>query len=94
VFETENAEEASRWTFQGYLLTQGVLYRYSPDDDTEEPQLVVATGSREHILQKLHGSPEACHFGADHTYYKILARDAKIHPGLRVREELCGLSRL
>jgi hypothetical protein len=49
-FETENAEETSRWTCRRYLVTQGVLYRYSPEDDTEEPQLVVPTASREHIL--------------------------------------------
>lgn len=31
----------SRWSDRGYLLTQGVLYRYTEDSDSQKPQLVV-----------------------------------------------------
>ena len=43
--ENGNPEEPNRWNGE-YVITQGVLYRYSPDDDVEEAQLVVLTANR------------------------------------------------
>ena len=43
--ENGNPEEPNRCNGE-YVITQGVLYRYSPDDDVEEAQLVVLTANR------------------------------------------------
>jgi hypothetical protein len=37
-YEHGTREETERWTARGYLLTHGVLYRYSAGDDNEEDQ--------------------------------------------------------
>ncbi|GBN06045.1 hypothetical protein AVEN_262547-1 [Araneus ventricosus] len=37
----------ANWTERGYVLNQGVLYRYSPHSEVEEAQLVVPTHERE-----------------------------------------------
>lgn len=71
-FENDRPEETSRWTARGYILSQGVLYRYSPeDDDVEEPRLVIPVHQRLHILKKFHDDPTAGHYGTDHTCHKI-----------------------
>jgi hypothetical protein len=53
------------------LLTHGVLYRYSADDDNEEAQLVVPKQERDNILREFHDMPTAEHYGTDHTLTKI-----------------------
>jgi hypothetical protein len=49
-------EDASRWTGSGYLLSQGVLYRYSQDKDTEETQLVIPQQECANIFKKHHNT--------------------------------------
>ncbi|GBM20387.1 Retrovirus-related Pol polyprotein from transposon 17.6 [Araneus ventricosus] len=39
----------ANWTSRGYLMNQGVLYRYSPEVETEEAQLVVPFQERESV---------------------------------------------
>ncbi|GFW16726.1 retrovirus-related Pol polyprotein from transposon 412 [Trichonephila clavipes] len=39
----------ANWTGRGYVMNQGVLYRYSPHAEVEEAQLVVPTHEREDI---------------------------------------------
>ncbi|GFU23313.1 integrase_H2C2 domain-containing protein [Trichonephila clavipes] len=34
-------EEYANWTERGFLMNQGVLYRYVPDADSAESQLVI-----------------------------------------------------
>ncbi|GBM31983.1 hypothetical protein AVEN_22425-1, partial [Araneus ventricosus] len=64
----------SNWTERGYLLNRGVLYRYSPDSESEEHQLVVPTQKREQILRDHHGAPTADHYGGEGTFNRISNR--------------------
>ncbi|KAJ0170024.1 hypothetical protein K1T71_014630 [Dendrolimus kikuchii] len=71
--EIEGTEDvaAERWLKRGYLMDQGVLFRYNPDSESESPQLVVPAGQIVDILKKLHDSPTAGHPGIDRTYHKV-----------------------
>jgi hypothetical protein len=40
-FEDGADEGLARWTDRGYVMSGGILYRYVPDSETEELQLVV-----------------------------------------------------
>lgn len=70
-----------RWSERGYFLQQGVLYRYSPDVDSEEPQLVVPTSLRLEIMKESHDSDLAGHHGVDRTYNRI--SQGFYFPGMR-----------
>ncbi|GBM62381.1 Transposon Tf2-9 polyprotein [Araneus ventricosus] len=61
----------ANWTERGYVLNQGVLYRYSPHSEVEEAQLVVPSHEREKILKLHHDAPTASHYGADGTFSRI-----------------------
>lgn len=52
-------------------MQQGVLYRYNPDVDSEEPQLVVPASLRLEVLKECHDSDLAGHHGVDRTYNRI-----------------------
>ncbi|GFX44985.1 transposon Tf2-6 polyprotein [Trichonephila clavipes] len=52
-------------------MNQGVLYRYVPDADSAEAQLVIPTAERELIMQRHHDDPMAGHYGEDGTFQKI-----------------------
>ncbi|XP_063361755.1 uncharacterized protein LOC134650752 [Cydia amplana] len=71
--EIEGSDEVAsrRWTERGYLVEQGVLYRYNPDSDSETPQLVIPSSLRAEIMKECHDSPVAGHPGVDRTYQKI-----------------------
>lgn len=73
VKELEATDEvtAQRWTERGYMMDQGVLYRFNPDSDSESPQLVVPAGQQEDILKQCHDSAVAGHPGIDNTYRKV-----------------------
>ncbi|GBM90512.1 hypothetical protein AVEN_215773-1 [Araneus ventricosus] len=64
----------ANWTERGYVLNQGVLYRYSPHSEVEEAQLVVPSHEREKILKLHHDAPTASHYGADGTFSRISSR--------------------
>ncbi|KAF8790279.1 Transposon Ty3-I Gag-Pol polyprotein like [Argiope bruennichi] len=55
-------------------MNQGILYRYSPEVETEEAQLVVPVQERERMLQEYHDVPTAGHYGAEGTYNKVACR--------------------
>ncbi|GFT71570.1 hypothetical protein NPIL_492541 [Nephila pilipes] len=40
------------WINRGYIMSQEVSYRYAPDSDSEEAQLVIPFQKRERILKK------------------------------------------
>ncbi|GFW04278.1 retrovirus-related Pol polyprotein from transposon 412 [Trichonephila clavipes] len=67
-------EEYANWTERGFLMNQGVLYRYVPDADSAEAQLVIPTAERELIMQRHHNDPMAGHYGEDGTFQKIEKR--------------------
>lgn len=70
-----------RWSERGYFMQQGVLYRYNPDVDSEEPQLVVPASLRLDILKECHDTALAGHHGVDRTYHRIAQRF--YFPGMR-----------
>ncbi|GFW22500.1 retrovirus-related Pol polyprotein from transposon 17.6 [Trichonephila clavipes] len=52
-FESMDKDENfAYYTSRGYLMNQGILYRYSPESEEEEAQLVVPAQERERILQE------------------------------------------
>lgn len=81
---------SSRWSERGYVLSHGVLYRYDPDSDREDAQLVVPSSMREEILKELHDSPTAGHQGVERTLQRL--RERYHFPGMRryVTEYLKG----
>ncbi|GFV48800.1 transposon Tf2-6 polyprotein [Trichonephila clavipes] len=74
-FENPNkGVDFANWTGRGYVMNQGVLYRYSPHAEVEEAQLVVPTHEREKILKLHHDAPTAAHYGADGTFSRISSK--------------------
>ncbi|GFW20700.1 transposon Ty3-G Gag-Pol polyprotein [Trichonephila clavipes] len=55
-------------------MNQGVLYRYVPDTDSAEAQLVIPNAERKLIMQRHHNDPMAGHYGEDGTFQKIAKR--------------------
>ncbi|KAF8795401.1 Gag-Pol polyprotein-like protein [Argiope bruennichi] len=51
---TQKTEDYANWTERGFLMNQGVLYRYLPDADSEEAQLVIPSSERDSIMEKNH----------------------------------------
>ncbi|GBM26817.1 Transposon Ty3-I Gag-Pol polyprotein [Araneus ventricosus] len=68
--DDKNVNHAN-WLERGYLMNQGVLYRFSHDSESEEAQLVVPTHERDKILKEHHDSPNAAHYGSDGIYQRI-----------------------
>ncbi|GFX47953.1 transposon Tf2-11 polyprotein [Trichonephila clavipes] len=66
-------EEYANWTERGFLMNQGVLYRYVHNANSAEAQLVIPTAERELIMQR-HNDPMAGHYGEDGTFQKIAKR--------------------
>lgn len=64
----------SRYTGRGYMLEQGVLYRFIPEQDSEEPCLVVPTCLQETILKEYHDAPTAGHYGVELTLSRLTNR--------------------
>ncbi|GFT94644.1 transposon Tf2-6 polyprotein [Trichonephila clavipes] len=67
-------EQYANWTERGFLMNQGVLYRYVPDADSAEAQLVIPTAERELIMERHHNDPMAGHYGEEGTFQKIARR--------------------
>ncbi|GFS73670.1 retrovirus-related Pol polyprotein from transposon 412 [Trichonephila clavipes] len=57
--------EYANWTERGFLMNQGVLYRYVPDADSAEAQLVIPTAERELIMERHHNDLLAGHYGEE-----------------------------
>lgn len=80
-FEGQNDDAAfARWTARGYIMANGVLYRFHPEAETEEAQLVVPAHERKEILRAYHDDPTAGHYGVERTLRKI--RDRYFWPGM------------
>ncbi|GFX55381.1 transposon Tf2-9 polyprotein [Trichonephila clavipes] len=67
-------EEYANWTERGFLMNQGVFYRYVPDADSAEAQIVIPNAERELIMQRHHNDPIAGHYGEDGIFQKISKR--------------------
>ncbi|XP_049878826.1 uncharacterized protein LOC126375782 [Pectinophora gossypiella] len=72
--EHSDALASNRWLERGYLMNQGVLYRLSPDADSEEPQLVIPASMIPEVLKEFHDAPLAGHQGVDRTLERIRQR--------------------
>ncbi|GBN32801.1 hypothetical protein AVEN_129393-1 [Araneus ventricosus] len=70
----EKGTNYSNCTERGYLMNREVLYRYSPDSESEEHQLVFPTHEREQILRDHHDAPTAGHYGGEGTLNRISNR--------------------
>ncbi|GFW43457.1 transposon Ty3-I Gag-Pol polyprotein [Trichonephila clavipes] len=64
----------AKYTSRGYLMNQGILYRYSSESEEEEAQFVVPAEERDRILQEYHDAPTAGHYGVENTYKNIPSR--------------------
>ncbi|GFV20139.1 transposon Tf2-6 polyprotein [Trichonephila clavipes] len=67
-------ENFVNYTSRGYLMNQRILYRYSPESEEEEAQLVVPAQELKIILQEYHDAPTAGHYGVENTYKKVAYR--------------------
>lgn len=83
VFEQPSIDPICTQTYsaRGYLMSNGILYRYSPDSDGEDAQMVVPVEMRKMIMTDFHDSPTAGHYGAERTFYRIAQRF--YWPGMR-----------
>ena len=79
-FEKDD-EDLTRWTSRGYLLSDGILYRYWPESDAENGQLVIPEHERVQVLKKYHDDATAGHYGIDRTIARIASRF--YWPGMR-----------
>lgn len=80
-FEAIDHTDLRNWTDRGYLMNSGILYRYIPDQDNEEAQLVLPETMRGDILKAYHAEPTAGHYGVEKTYMKIA--NHYFWPGMR-----------
>lgn len=53
------------------MMLDGVLYRFSPDEDSENGQLVVPKSKINIILYNHHDEPTAGHYGIERTTNRI-----------------------
>lgn len=70
----ENQVDLKRWTERGFIMMNGVLYRYSSDIDSEDAQLVVPKEYISEILFECHDSPVAGHYGLDKTLHRVSSK--------------------
>ena len=64
-------EEFKSYTTHGFFLNNGILYKYTEDQNTEEAQLVIPKQERLNILKEYHDNPTAGHYGIDRTISRI-----------------------
>lgn len=66
-----NDENVIRHTSRGYIMLDGVLYRFCSSEESENGQLVVPQSMRSIVLFNYHDSPTAGHYGIDRTISRI-----------------------
>lgn len=72
--EGNSEEDAKYWSYKGYLVNNGLLYRYNPESDAEDGQLVVPQHEQSDVISVYHDQPIAGHYGAEKTYDRISKR--------------------
>lgn len=63
-----------KWSERGFLLNRGVLYKFTPEINEEEPQLVAPKNSIPQILHDYHDSDISGHYGIEKTFQRISSR--------------------
>lgn len=69
-FETDN-ENVIRYINRGFIMQDGVLFRFCHEEDSENGQLVVPKSMRNIILYNHHDEPTAGHYGIERTISRI-----------------------
>lgn len=69
-FENDD-ENVSKYTGRGYIMLDGVLYRFCSEEESENGQLVVPESMRSMILYNFHDVSTAGHYGIDRTISRI-----------------------
>jgi hypothetical protein len=57
--EGRDEVNCSNWMDRGFIMNNGILYRYDPDDDQTNAQLVIPERERMTIFKENHDSPSA-----------------------------------
>lgn len=71
-----------QWSDRGYVVSDGVLYRYGPEtDESDDACLVVPASERQKILADYHDAPTAGHLGVERTLQRVASR--YYWPGMR-----------
>lgn len=70
-----------KWSERGFLMCNGVLYKFTPDIDEEEPQLVAPKSRIPKILHDYHDADVSGHYGVEKTIQRISGR--YYWPGMR-----------
>ena len=68
----EESHNITEYIDRGYMMMDGVLYRYCSEQETENGQLVVPKSMRSAILWKFHDDPTAGHYGVERTISRML----------------------
>ena len=66
-----NDNNTALYTNRGYMMVDGILYRYCSDEDNENGQLVIPEELRKDILFKYHNDPTAGHYCIQKTISRI-----------------------
>ncbi|KAJ8723813.1 hypothetical protein PYW07_007793 [Mythimna separata] len=72
--EGNQHENGRYWSTKGYLMNQGLLYRYKSDNDNENAQLVVPKHEWEKVIAVYHNEASAGHYGVEKTVERIAKR--------------------
>ena len=73
-FESNNEEESRYWCQKGYVMNNGLLYRYNPDGDSDNSQLLVPELEQINVISAYHDEPTAGHYGTEKTFARIAQR--------------------
>ena len=66
--------EIDRWCRRGFFMNQGLLYKWSSDDELEDPQLFVPRSMRSKIIADCHNLPTSGHLGTRRTLARVTQR--------------------
>lgn len=70
------------WSDRGFILSDGILYRYGPEECEEETAcLVIPEHERDSILVEYHDAPTAGHLGVERTLDRMKSK--YYWPGMR-----------
>lgn len=72
--EGNQHENGKYWSTKGYLMNQGLLYRYKSENDDENAQLVVPKHEQEKVIAVYHDEASAGHYGVEKTIDRIAKR--------------------
>ncbi|XP_063374947.1 uncharacterized protein LOC134662604 [Cydia amplana] len=69
--ENEGSENNIQSLKRGYLMHNGVLYRFTPDQEDDNAKLVIPHHEVPNVLKQFHDSQTSGHYGAERTTKRI-----------------------